>query len=144
MTKVIVDKAVLEQVIDALNMGLRFRETGLGRPPEQYNPPAIEALQAALNTVISSEQVMESSVEVIECGNLYAKVKLLGGAWGSTSVGDKFYASPPPPAEVPLLTPGEVALMWVAESFDTMSHESCYARGVKRGEQVVRQKTGLK
>lgn len=50
----------------------------------------------------------------------------------------------PPPAEVPLLTPGEVALMWVSESLDTMSYESCYTRGVKRGEQVVRRNAGLK
>jgi hypothetical protein len=50
----------------------------------------------------------------------------------------------PPPAEVPLLTPGEVALMWVSESFDTMSYESCYTRGVKRGEQAVRRNAGLK
>lgn len=51
---------------------------------------------------------------------------------------------PSPPAEVPQLTPGEVALMWVSESFDTMSYESCYTRGVKRGEQVVRKNAGLR
>lgn len=37
------------------------------------------------------------SAEVIECGNLYAKVKLKGEAFGSTRVGDTFYAAPQPP-----------------------------------------------
>lgn len=49
----------------------------------------------------------------------------------------------PEPAPVPLLTDEEIALMWVGEAFVITSHESCYVRGVKRGEQVVRQKAGL-
>ena len=36
------------------------------------------------------------SAEVIECGNLYAKVKLKGEAFGSTRVGDIFYTAPQP------------------------------------------------
>ena len=41
------------------------------------------------------------------------------------------------------LTPNEVAQMWIDESFDTMTHESCYVRGVKRGEQAVWAKLGV-
>ena len=36
------------------------------------------------------------SAEAIECGNLYAKVKLKGKAFGSTRVGDIFYTAPQP------------------------------------------------
>ena len=90
MTKITVDKALIEQAIDALEMGLRFRETGLGRPPEQYAPPAIDALRAAL-----TGSVVEPVAEVIECGNLYEKVKLLVDALGSTNAEYKFYTSSP-------------------------------------------------
>ena len=40
------------------------------------------------------QPAVEPVAEVLECGNLYAKVRLLGEAWGSTRVGDKFYAAP--------------------------------------------------
>lgn len=36
------------------------------------------------------------TAEVVECGNLYAKVKLRGDAFGSTNVGDVFYSAPQP------------------------------------------------
>lgn len=36
------------------------------------------------------------TAEVVACGNLYAKVKLRGDAFGSTNVGDVFYSAPQP------------------------------------------------
>lgn len=48
MDQVTVPRELLRQVLEALEHGLHFRKTGLGRPPEQYNPPAIDALRTAL------------------------------------------------------------------------------------------------
>lgn len=36
---------------------------------------------------------------VYECGNLYAKVKLCGEAFGTTKVGDRLYNEPIPPSD---------------------------------------------
>ena len=56
----------------------------------------LERVPAVLTAPQPQPLVVEPVAEVLECGNLYAKVKLLGDAWGSTSVGDKFYAAPQP------------------------------------------------
>lgn len=186
MTKITVDKALIEQAIEALEMGLRFRTTGVGRPPEQYNPPAVIALRAALaepavepaefvyvdhlggtEVVIRDPQLPKSPTPPAEPRISTEHCSLAERQRHQASVNypsddlycprcqcsERFLQSrrcephivyDTPPAEVPLLTPGEVALMWVSESFDTMSYESCYTRGVKRGEQAVRQRAWLK
>lgn len=43
-----INKEVLEQALDALETVTRWRETGIGRPPEQTSIDAITALREAL------------------------------------------------------------------------------------------------
>lgn len=54
----------------------------------------LELYQAAPKAAPVTQQA--GYAEVIECGNSYAKVKLKGEAFGSTRVGDIFYAAPQP------------------------------------------------
>lgn len=138
MTKIIVDKAVLEQAIDVLCMGLRFRETGLGRPPEQYNPPAIEALQAALE----QPQVVEPVAWLLN-GNFYEvqQCRLFSKNPGEVVPGQvPLYTSPQPPTEVPLLSIHELA-----DITTPWSHiRSDYSIGIAQAtEAAVRKKAGL-
>lgn len=161
MTKITVDKDLIEQALSALEMGLRFREAGLGRPPEQYNPPAIEALRAAL-----AEPAVEPDRYVWEEYDRYSH----GWGWSENttpydprSAEKKQYHSctdfnnpekvrnfrvlytSPPPAEVPMLTDEEVASeMHRALSSMSYSSEQAFMDGVRAGEKAVRQKAGLK
>ena len=56
---------------------------------KQYVYDAAEALLRAART--PAESVTAPAAVVIECGNLYAKVKLTDEAFGTTKVGDKLY-----------------------------------------------------
>ena len=61
-------------------------------------PPAEQ--QAAPKAAPVTQQA--GYAEVIECGNLYAKVKLKGEAFGSTKVGDIFYTALQQEAQEPV------------------------------------------
>lgn len=66
-------------------------------------------------------------------------------SWSWPITGDHVYVAAPQaqqPRKAVKLTPAEVTLMWVRESFDTMTYESCYVRGVKRGESAALEKNG--
>ena len=80
---------------------VRWRNDGIeacaGIADRYGNADAASDMRAMLTEAPQPQPlVVEPVAEVLECGNLYAKVKLLGDAWGSTSVGDKFYAAPQP------------------------------------------------
>lgn len=57
----------------------------------------IESLQARIKTMTEEQAEAvgadnhSAAAVVLECGNLYAKVKLINEAFGTTKVGDKFY-----------------------------------------------------
>lgn len=117
----------------------------------QQPPPPAELAEPAVEPVGWPAGSAELHAGLLQMGKSMAKERSreIGDAWNQLAdllallAKARRTAAPTPPAEVPLLTPDEVALMWVAESFDTLSPETCYIRGVKRGEQAVRQKAGL-
>ena len=150
MTKITVDKALLESVLESHIKVLDTLRDWTNSDDFLWIQYSDETMQNEALTL--REALTESAVEpepigeVVACndhGHPWKRVSGYEWSLAELPIGTKVYASPPPPAEVPLLTPGEVALMWVSESFDTMSYESCYTRGVNRGEQVVRQKVML-
>ena len=49
------------------------------------------AMAMPLYTAPQADSVTAPAAIVLECGNLYAKVKLTNEAFGTTKVGDKFY-----------------------------------------------------
>lgn len=62
----------------------------------------IQYREQVLRSAIAQERIAASTVQgpaavVHECGNLYAKVKLCGEAFGTTKVGDRLYSAPVSP-----------------------------------------------
>lgn len=93
--QILVSRELLEQALTALLMGLEFRETGFGRPPEQYNPPAIDALRAALAQPSEDTRNLEVVGEVIACDdNGHPWKRISGFEWqlAELPVGTKVYA----------------------------------------------------
>ena len=125
MTKVTIDRALIEQAIDVINS-----ECGYGGS-NSYEPRAIaEALRAAL---------AEPAVAPVAYRSLLAS-----GSYAYSNTADFFanaeplFASPTPPAEVPLLSEPEIAE--IIKQWDRGTLKDLIADT----EAAVRRKAGLK
>lgn len=82
------------------------------------------------------------------------QIQLFGGEWidcsqdtfnhyRKTGRSARALYTAPQPRKAVKLTSEEISQMWIDESFDAASHESCYMRGVRRGEAAFIAKNGL-
>lgn len=154
MTKITVDKALIEQAIGALEMGIRFGETGLGRPPEQYAPPAIDALRAALTEPAVDRVHPRHPVVVYWRNDGIEACAGIADAYGNFNAAQDMRAmitaSPRAPTEVPL-THEEISLLahnidpgnWIDLRFKRSWHDG-FEKGARAIEKLLRQNARLK
>lgn len=68
-----------------------------------------ESVDGIVHPPAPQQEAQEPVAIVVECGNLYAKIKLSGEAFGATKVGDELYRAPTAP--VPLSEREEIAMV---------------------------------
>ena len=118
----------------------------------QFKPSTVIALLDRLETAEKAlaEPAVEPVAEVYQRmtgGNSFpgTGIRWLDGV-DLIPAGTKLYTSPPPPAEVPLLSDDEIgALVRVASKGGTLNRDGSTSQRIARAiEQAVRQKAGLK
>lgn len=166
MIKITVDKALLEQAIEALAKSILFCDHMCEGGGWQQTAMACHSVVAALRAALAkpgAEPVAEVKVKMVGGNAGIATVihEIHDPVRGPLPVGTKLFASPPPPAEVPLLTDEEIraaitdavkqgGLSWLgferdANGFYTLPALSTSHYQLSRAvEALVRRNAGLK
>lgn len=129
--KVIVDRELLQKIVDSLDS-----RCGTNAPERtEIIPVLVELLDApAVDLGFYGRAAARQAIRIKELEAQLASLKP-----------DFPLSAPqaPQPRKAVKLTSEEISQMWIDESFDAASHESCYMRGVRRGEAAFIAKNGL-